>query len=81
MLLDGLRSCEILALQLEDLRLAAAQMRVAHTPKLRGLSLGCSVIIYVDQQRLGWQQPPRRCATVRHLADPLRQRIEKTLGS
>jgi hypothetical protein len=55
MLLDGLRSCEILALQLEDLRLAAAQMRVAHTPKLRGLSLGCSVIIYVDQQLLGRQ--------------------------
>jgi integrase len=28
MLLDGLRSCEVLALQLEDLQLADAQMRV-----------------------------------------------------
>jgi integrase/recombinase XerD len=28
MLLDGLRSCEILALQLDDLQLADAQMRV-----------------------------------------------------
>ena len=28
MLLDGLRSCEVLALQLEDLQLAQAQMRV-----------------------------------------------------
>ena len=28
MLLDGLRSCEVLSLQLEDLQLADAQMRV-----------------------------------------------------
>ena len=28
MLLDGLRSCEVLALRLEDLQLADAQMRV-----------------------------------------------------
>jgi hypothetical protein len=32
------------------------------TPKLRRLSLGSSVIIYVDQQRLGSQQPLLRCA-------------------
>jgi integrase/recombinase XerD len=36
MLLDGLRSCEVLALQLEDLQLADGQMRVCLTGQQRG---------------------------------------------
>jgi integrase/recombinase XerD len=45
MLLDGLRSCEVLSLQLEDLQLSDAQMRVTGKGnKTRVLPLPCEVI-------------------------------------
>ncbi len=45
MLLDGLRSCEVLALQLEDLQLAEAQMRVrGKANKMRLLPLPAEIL-------------------------------------
>jgi site-specific recombinase XerD len=45
MLLDGLRSCEVLSLQLADLQLADAQMRViGKGNKMRVLPLPCEVV-------------------------------------
>jgi integrase/recombinase XerD len=50
MLLDGLRSCEVLALQLEDLQLADAQMRVlGKGNKKRVLPLPPEVIEVLDK--------------------------------
>jgi len=50
MLLDGLRSCEVLALRLEDLQLADAQMRVlGKGNKKRVLPLPSEVIEVLDQ--------------------------------
>jgi integrase/recombinase XerD len=50
MLLDGLRSCEVLALQLEDLQLADAQMRVlGKGNKRRVLPLPPEVIEVLDK--------------------------------
>jgi len=50
MLLDGLRSCEVLALQLEDLQLADAQMRVlGKGSKKRVLPLPPEIIEVLDK--------------------------------
>lgn len=50
MLLDGLRSCEVLALQLEDLQLAAAQMRVlGKGNKKRVLPLPAEIIEVLEK--------------------------------
>src|SRR5450759_4704474 len=58
MLLDGLRSCEVLALQLEDLQLAGAQMRVlGKGNKKRGLPLPPE-IIEVLEKYLRLERPP-----------------------
>jgi integrase/recombinase XerD len=57
MLLDGLRSCEILALQLEDLKLADAQLRVlgkGHKPRILPLP---SEILEVLQNYLRLERP------------------------
>jgi integrase/recombinase XerD len=57
MLLDGLRSCEVLALQLEDLQLAEAQMRVlGKGNKQRVLPLPPE-IIEVLEKYLRWERP------------------------
>jgi integrase/recombinase XerD len=57
MLLDGLRSCEVLALQLEDLQLAGAQMRVlGKGNKKRVLPLPPE-IIEVLEKYLRWERP------------------------
>jgi integrase/recombinase XerD len=58
MLLDGLRSCEVLSLQLEDLELAGAQMRVlGKGNKKRGLPLPPE-IIEVLEKYLRLERPP-----------------------
>jgi site-specific recombinase XerD len=52
MLLDGLRSCEVLALQLEDLQLADAQMRVlGKGNKKRILPLPPEILEVLDKYR------------------------------
>ena len=57
MLLDGLRSCEVLQLQLEDLQLADAQMRVTGKgDKQRVLPLP-SKIIEVLENYFRWERP------------------------
>jgi integrase len=61
MLLDGLRSCEILSLQLEDLELANAQLRVlGKGRKLRTLPLP-GEIMEVLQSYLRLERPLTNC--------------------
>ena len=57
MLLDGLRSCEILALQLEDLKLADAQLRVLGKGKKQRLLPLPGEIMEVLQSYLRLERP------------------------
>src|SRR5215471_6886257 len=58
MLLDGLRSCEVLALDREDLLLSESQMRVhGKGSKLRWLPMAAETIQLLDHY-LRWERPP-----------------------
>jgi integrase/recombinase XerD len=77
MLLDGLRSCEILALQLEDLQLAEAQMRVLGKGNKQRLMPLPQPIIDVLQNYLRLERPLTHspflflCLKGRHRGQPL----------
>jgi site-specific recombinase XerD len=64
MLLDGLRSCEVLALQLENLQLADAQMRVlGKGNKKRVLPLPPEIIAVLEKY-LRWERPLTNCSSL-----------------
>src|SRR6266481_2999791 len=62
MLLDGLRSCEVLAVQLEDLQLASTQMRVLGKGNKQRLLPLPQPIIDVLQNYLRLERPPHSLA-------------------
>lgn len=77
MLLDGLRSCEVLALQLEDLQLAPAQMRVPGKGNKQRLMPLPQEIIDVLQNYLRLERPLTHspflflCLKGRHRGQPM----------
>src|SRR5207247_944775 len=77
MLLDGLRSCEVLALQLEDLQLASTQMRVLGKGNKQRLLPLPQPIIDVLQNYLRLERPHTHslslfvCLKGRHRGQPM----------